>query len=677
MKKLIVYMIGMLLLVFSAYAVSPDVAWTTCRNVTIDSLASSINLGNQSIVGVNITGLNIVSNAKNELRMDNEPCNQDTDSNFSINTFTVLVSDNSTFATIGFMTDETHTGGTNLIYSIYYNTSAPVDPLENTQVTVWDSFTDPDGFISGHVPDYSACGGSWTGTNGMSINNNRGRLDIQDQFDSLDISGCLDNSTFSAFIADGLAEVSLKDFKWAFSNTGTSLQDTILSQSGAGNLIFFNNGVSNSVGDFPETGATFSYTTKLFPNVNQVFVDVRNQTQINFSDHQGLSSFSYTTSFFITARTGSVVANGIMDNMVIWNGSQAERVMGYFPQSNLIIGEQQLLAAEPSTPVLISPLNNTVSSLNQTLTWVNTTGATNYFVFHEFENSNPTIVVCETTDLTCQANATSDEGTYFWNVIAANQVGNSSNSETFQWTYDVTNVLVNFIFPVAANTTRTNVNIVMNITVNNVNLDTVIVNVTDPVGAEIFSSINTSIAESTVNIIELLSLSTSGTHTIRVFGNDSAGASTDQSITFSFDNVNPVFTGIGNDGSNDTLTGGSVTFNANITDNIGLSLLTFSFNDTGVFVNDSPVVISGVSDTFGVLKTITAGAGETVCGTFFVEDLHTNEDQSGFTCFVVATPTPPILDATTRSILSLSLPVLAILIFLTIANQGLKTLRKK
>ena len=675
MKKSILYIIGMILLVFSAYAASPDIAWTTCRNVTIDSLASSINLGNQSIVGVNITGLNIVSNAKNELRMDNEPCNQDTDSNFSINTFTVLVSDNSTFATIGFMTDESHTGGTNLIYSIYYNTSAPTDPLEKTQVTVWDSFTDPDGFISGHVPDYSACSTSWTGTNGMSINNNRGRLDTQDLFDSLDVSGCLDNTTFSAFIADGLAEVSLKDWKWAFADTGTSIKDTILSQSGGTNLVFFNNGTSNPVGDFPETGATFSYTTKLLPDVNQVFVDVRNQTQINFSDHQGVSSFDYTSSFFITARSGSTVANGIMDNMVIWNGSDAERVMGYFPQSNIIVGEQQLLPVQP--PVLISPLNTTISSMNQTLTWANTTGATNYFVSHDFNNSDPVNVICETTDLTCQANATSDEGTYFWNVIAANAIGNSSDSETFQWTYDITNVIINFIFPVAANTTLTNVNIVMNVTVNNVNLDTVIVNVTDPVGTEIFTSINTSIAEATVNIIESLSLSTSGNHTIRVFGNDSAGASSDQSITFSFDNVNPVFTGIGNDGSNDTFPGGSVTFNANITDNIGLSLLTFSFNDTGVFVNDSPVVISGVSDTFGVLKTITAGAGETVCGTYFAEDLHTNEIQSGFTCFVVATPTPPILDATTRGILGLALPVLAVLIFLTIANQALKTMGKK
>ncbi len=349
---------------------------------------------------------------------------------------------------------------------------------------------------------------------------------------------------------------------------------------------------------------------------------------------------------------------------------------------NALFNTGLVVPSPPSAPTLVSPVNNTVSSLNQTLTWTGV--ADSYFVFHDFGLVNATTLICDNiTGLTCLANATSGEGNYSWKVISANSIGNSIESEIFNWEFDITNVIIDLTTPNSNNQTLTNVDQVLDVTISNVNLDTIIVNVTSPTGVEIFRNETNNISTFSFNINTLLPLTDSGIHTIFIFGNDSAGATATETFTFRLDNIAPIFSGLVTNGSNEAFSGDNVHFNVTIGDNFNLSSFILSVNDTGVFVNSSTFTTSGVLSTISTIITLNnPEQNATICGRYFATDQATNVNQSGLICFTSGFVPPPViipsdLDDNTRSILLIALPLIAVLMLLLIFREGAKAMGGK
>ncbi|MBW2984593.1 LamG domain-containing protein, partial [Candidatus Woesearchaeota archaeon] len=89
----------------------------------------------------------------------------------------------------------------------------------------------------------------------------------------------------------------------------------------------------------------------------------------------------------------------------------------------------------PTTPILISPANNSVLIGNiHTLNWTATDpdgDAVTYYIYHS--NSEPPSFLGSTSDTNISTGATTDGQTYYWYVIAGDDSGNSSASETRQY----------------------------------------------------------------------------------------------------------------------------------------------------------------------------------------------------------------------------------------------------
>lgn len=344
MKKTIIMLLVLLCSLPFVLGAAPDASWTSCKNVNISGSAS-INLGNQSIAGLNVTEIGIASSAVNELRMDDEECYEDTDVSFGVDSFTVMRTDDSTWAEIAFITEESHPSGTNLIYSLYYNTSTPAEPGLSTHLTVYDTATDSDGSASGHTPDYDVCSASWT-ADALTISENKFYMNTLDNPDYMDVSNCADNKTHVALIVELRAASSSKDLKVGWKTTAAegNPTDAIAYLTGTDNMRWSANSSNIDVRGAPNGGEYKSYTARLHPN-ELTTVSVANHSLVYYENRTGRASATYTTTFAITTGAGSSAPNYFFDNVAVWNGTEAQRVKGYYPQSSVTISDEVIVAS--------------------------------------------------------------------------------------------------------------------------------------------------------------------------------------------------------------------------------------------------------------------------------------------------------------------------------------------
>jgi hypothetical protein len=85
----------------------------------------------------------------------------------------------------------------------------------------------------------------------------------------------------------------------------------------------------------------------------------------------------------------------------------------------------------------------------------------------------------------------------------------------------------------------------------------------------------------------------------------------------------------------------SVIFMVNLTDDLsGLYSYIFSTNDTGTWVNQSEVLISGTSGYYNASLNISQYHNTTLCGKFFFFDTNLNANYTNLSCFVVGNTEP-------------------------------------
>ncbi len=106
------------------------------------------------------------------------------------------------------------------------------------------------------------------------------------------------------------------------------------------------------------------------------------------------------------------------------------------------------------------------------------------------------------------------------------------------------------------------------------------------------------------------------------------------------DTSNPSTASLANDVAGFADTDDIVNFSVTLLDDLNLASYIFGTNDTGTFVNESPVVVTGTSQDVSELLTVTAISGQFVCGEFYVTDGTGKTNSSGLSCFSV-TPPPP------------------------------------
>ena len=102
--------------------------------------------------------------------------------------------------------------------------------------------------------------------------------------------------------------------------------------------------------------------------------------------------------------------------------------------------------------------------------------------------------------------------------------------------------------------------------------------------------------------------------------------------------VFPTYTNFQNNASA-TQTGKNDTVNFSITlaDNVQLSTYRFAHNQSGTLTNGTSVDISGTSFSVVEELNITLFSGENICGQFFFNDTSGNTNNTGLSCFTVAT----------------------------------------
>lgn len=84
-------------------------------------------------------------------------------------------------------------------------------------------------------------------------------------------------------------------------------------------------------------------------------------------------------------------------------------------------------------------------------------------------------------------------------------------------------------------------------------------------------------------------------------------------------------------------------FSINMTDNSALASYIFSWNDTGAYVNDSSVVISGTDQLITTTKTTTADEDTVICGRYYIYDTAANLNQTTDQCFAAPAPSSRVL----------------------------------
>jgi len=115
-----------------------------------------------------------------------------------------------------------------------------------------------------------------------------------------------------------------------------------------------------------------------------------------------------------------------------------------------------ILNSVPTTPSLINPLNNTGSTHlqlcfngstdddNDALTFYLVVDNNSDFSSPEYVNSS---IVQQTLEQTCDTISISEEGLYYWRVLANDGEANSSWSETWQFFYDLTSPNITILSP--------------------------------------------------------------------------------------------------------------------------------------------------------------------------------------------------------------------------------------
>ncbi|MBS3145999.1 hypothetical protein J4414_04310, partial [Candidatus Woesearchaeota archaeon] len=107
--------------------------------------------------------------------------------------------------------------------------------------------------------------------------------------------------------------------------------------------------------------------------------------------------------------------------------------------------------------------------------------------------------------------------------------------------------------------------------------------------------------------------------------------------------VNPTFADAVND--SDITKHQNITMNVTITDLGGITNYTFSWNDTGSFVNDTAIQFSNeTSVAASVSKNITASEGSIVSWRYYACDQSENCNSSGLYNFTVAQKSPTFAD---------------------------------
>ncbi len=350
-SKLMLLLVVLMLMASTVLGIVPDINWKTGRNLTIQN-NFSIDVGNQSIV-INITGLNIESSATNEIRISNESC--DNGGSF-IDTGTII-SESSTAIGIGFITSESHLPNTNLTYCVYYNTSTPADQNHETQLTLFDTFTDT--VLSLHPPDFSKCSSLWS-AGGQTISSNRLAVDGLDNDAFLDVTNCIDTLSHRALLYDFEATIASKIWftMWDNSNSGNRFGADGIFRPATDILNTRFNAISIATGVDILTDSIYGFTMRLTPSTT-VTVSVFNNSKV-YTNFTGIISASYVNTFIIANGAGDAPNGGRIDNIVIWNGSKAEFVTSYFPQSTIFIGDEQSFL--DTTPPII--LHNTTNNSN-------------------------------------------------------------------------------------------------------------------------------------------------------------------------------------------------------------------------------------------------------------------------------------------------------------------------
>jgi len=178
------------------------------------------------------------------------------------------------------------------------------------------------------------------------------------------------------------------------------------------------------------------------------------------------------------------------------------------------------------------------------------------------------------------------------------------------------------------------------------------VNCTDIDGDPITHSDDTSlfnINSLTGLITDTPSESDVGAFTVTITCNDGTVNVQDSFIYTILDATKPTSNSLTNNASTITQPNGAVNWSVTLTDGVELLSYIFSFNDTGNFVNDTPLTISGTNIFINVSKTITADFGANVCGKFFFNDTSGNKESTENSCFTVkdaATNNPPTTPTT-------------------------------
>ena len=88
-----------------------------------------------------------------------------------------------------------------------------------------------------------------------------------------------------------------------------------------------------------------------------------------------------------------------------------------------------------------------------------------------------------------------------------------------------------------------------------------------------------------------------------------------------------------------------IQINVTLSDDFNLSSYTFSWNDSGTFVNDSPVSISGTNVTISLNKTVTANKSQVIGYLFYFNDSENQQNQTDIGNFTVKStlPSAPVL----------------------------------
>lgn len=226
------------------------------------------------------------------------------------------------------------------------------------------------------------------------------------------------------------------------------------------------------------------------------------------------------------------------------------------------------------------------------------------------------------------------ENNYTYFINCTTHLGVYNVSTTQNYIYDTTSTIIDYIYPSPTNTTVSGINLTLNVTCVNTNLESL--NITaynDSALTQIISQVN----HTNISDVEFLDNFTTFNFTgdgVKYIQSICADGvyETNKIVTYSYDITSPTDSGINNNATTPVI-GDVVNFSITLADNYNLSSYIFSSNDTGSVVNDSPVFISDSSRLITVNKIVSQIRDNSVCAKFYYNDSVGLKSESSFTCY--------------------------------------------